>query len=62
MGGVGMKTSQVLRVKTKAAAHIVFRNSEGKKSFEIYLPGFRSPLKFHRMPKLGLMHTRAVPS
>jgi hypothetical protein len=39
MGGVGMKTSKVLRVKTKAAAHIVLRNGAGKKLLEIYLPG-----------------------
>jgi len=39
MGGVGMKTSKVLRLKTKAAAHIVIRNGAGKKLFEIDLPG-----------------------
>ena len=39
MVGVGMKTSRVLWLKTKAAAHIVIRNGAGKKLFEMDLPG-----------------------
>ena len=39
MGGVGMKTSKVQRVKTKEAAHMVLRNGVGKKLFEIYFRG-----------------------
>ena len=39
MGGVGMKTSKVQRLKTKTAAHIVIRNGAGKKLFEMDLPG-----------------------
>jgi hypothetical protein len=39
MGGVGIKTSKVLRLKTKAAAHIVFRNGAGKKLVEKDVPG-----------------------
>ena len=39
MGDVGMKTSKVLRLKTKAVAHIVIRNGAGKKLFEMDLPG-----------------------
>lgn len=39
MGGVGMKTSKVLRVKTNAAVHIVIRNGAGKKLFEMDLSG-----------------------
>lgn len=34
-----MKTVKVLRIKTKAAAHIVLRNGAGKKLFDIDLPG-----------------------
>lgn len=39
MGGVGMNTSKVLRLKTVAAAHIVIRNRAGKKLFEMDVPG-----------------------
>ena len=39
MVGAGMKTSRVLWLKTKAAAHIVIRNGAGKKLFEMDLPG-----------------------
>jgi len=39
MGGVGMKTPKVLRLKTIAVAHIVIRNGAGKKLFEMDLPG-----------------------
>ena len=38
MGGVGMKTSKVWRLKTKSAAHIVIRNGSGNKLFEIDSP------------------------
>jgi hypothetical protein len=34
-----MKIAKVLRVKTKAAAHVVIRNESGNKLFDIYLPG-----------------------
>ncbi len=34
-----MKTAKVLRVKTKAAAHIVLRSGAGKKLFDLDLPG-----------------------
>ena len=34
-----MKIAKVLRVKTKAAAHVVIRNEAGNKLLDIYLPG-----------------------
>jgi hypothetical protein len=40
-GGVRVKTSKVLRIKTGAAAHIVFRNGAGRKLVEIDLPSVR---------------------
>jgi hypothetical protein len=33
-----MKTARVLRIKTKAKAHIVIRNGAGKKLFDLDLP------------------------
>jgi hypothetical protein len=39
MGGVRLKTSKVLRLKTKAATKIVVRNVSGKKLFEMDLRG-----------------------